>query len=222
VIRSAWVFAVGIIWLLVYGAHMILATHLRFKNTRCVCDRNPRAWGLRILKAARCTVQVYGSEHLSVAKKELERVPVFGRAFVSCGHVTVDRGDRGSAVESLEKAARQINADNSSIMIFPEGTRSPTGAMQRFKKGAFVLAIQAGVPIVPVAVRGGRAIMPKGSYRIRPGELEIHIGEPISVEGMTHDDRDALLRRSFEAIAALRGGTGPTRVGIPPATDNTN
>ena len=251
-IRSVWVFLVGIVWLGVYGGHMILATHLRFKNTRCVCDQDPRSWALRILKAARCPVQVYGGEHLDpdapqivisnheswfdvfaltghlpgryrwVAKKELEKVPVFGRAFVSCGHVTVDRGDRGSAVESLEKAARQINADNSSIMMFPEGTRSSTGAMQRFKKGAFVLAIQAGVPIVPVAVRGGRAIMPKGSYRIRPGELEIHIGEPISVEGMTHDDREDLLRRSFDAIAALRGGTGPTRVGIPPATDNTN
>ena len=251
-IRSLWVFVVGIIWLMVYGGHMILATHLRFKNTRCVCDRNPRAWGLRILKAARCTVQVRGGEHLDpdaaqivisnheswfdvfalaghipgryrwVAKKELEKVPVFGRAFVSCGHVTVDRGDRGSAVESLEKAARQINADNSSIMIFPEGTRSPTGAMQRFKKGAFVLAIQAGVPIVPVAVRGGRAIMPKGSYRIMPGELEILIGEPIPVEGMTHDDRDRLLRQSFDAIAALRGGTGPTEIGTPSAADHAN
>jgi len=249
VIRSVWVFLVGTVWLMVYGAHMILATHFGFKNTQCVCDRNPRAWGLKILKAAKCTVRVRGGHHLDpdspqivisnheswfdvfalaghipgryrwVAKKELEKVPVFGRAFVSCGHVTVDRGDRGSAVESLEKAARQINADNSSIMIFPEGTRSPTGALQRFKKGAFVLAIQAGVPIVPVAVRGGRAIMPKGSYRVRPGELEIQIGEPISVEGMTHTDRDRLLQQSFDAMAALRGGTGPTEIGTPSAVD---
>lgn len=242
-IRTLWVYAVGIWYTLVGGVHMILATTFSFRNARCTCDRRPRQWATRILKAARCPVTVRGSEHVDpdapqivisnheswfdvfvltahlpgrlrfVAKKELERIPVFGKAFVACGHVTVDRGDRGSAIDSLDRAARQIRSDNSSIVVFPEGTRSPTGDLRRFKKGAFVLAIQAGVPIVPAAVVGTRAVMAKGSWVVRPGPIEIRIGRPIPVDELTHEDRDALLKLAYTQVAALRGGTGPVTLG---------
>ena len=131
------------------------------------------------------------------------------------------RGDRGSAIESLDRAAKQINADSSSIVVFPEGTRSPTGELRRFKKGAFVLAIQAEVPIVPVAVVGTRAIMPKGRFRVRPGPIEIRIGAPMEVKGLEHSDRDALLGRAYDHVAALRGGSGPASLGTPSGTPST-
>jgi len=212
---------------------MIVATLFSFKNARCVCDQGPVRWAERILRASRCPVTVRGSEHLDmenpqivvanhtswfdvfvlvgrlpgncrfVAKKELGRIPVFGRAIRMCGHVMVDRGDRGAAIESLERASHQIRSDSSSIVMFPEGTRSPTGTLQRFKKGAFVLAIQSGVPIVPLAILGTWDIMPKGSWRIRPGPIEIRIGKPIPVEGLAHDDRDALLRQARAAVEGL-------------------
>jgi 1-acyl-sn-glycerol-3-phosphate acyltransferase len=204
------------------------------------CDEIARAWGSGILWAAGVRVTVEGGESLSadraqivvgnheswfdvfalishaptslrfVAKKELEGIPLFGRAWKSCGHVSVDRSDRAAAIESLELASRQIRDRDLSIMMFPEGTRSKSGDLQRFKKGAFVLAIKAGVPIVPVAVIGSRPIMPKGSYRVRSGEIVIRVGEPIPVDGLSHEDRDALALRARAAVAELRGGEGPT------------
>lgn len=241
-IRTIATFVVGIVLTAVLGMQMILATRFGFKRVRCICDRNPRLWAQKILRTARVTVRVTGAERIDpdapqilvsnheswfdvfalvahipgryrfVAKKELERIPIFGKAFTGCGNVTVDRGDRGSAIESLDRAARQINADDSTIVMFPEGTRSPDGRLQRFKKGAFVLAIQARVPIVPVAVVGSRQIMPKGAWSVHPGEIEIRIGEPIPVEDLGHGDRDALLERSYRAVAHLRGGTGAVRL----------
>lgn len=238
-IRTLWTFTVGVTWTILYGVHMIIATRFGFRNARCICDHHPRDWAQKILRAARCPVEMTGTEHLDVdspqilvsnheswfdvftlaaylpgryrfvAKKELSSVPIFGRAFEACGHVSVDRGDRGAAVESLDLAARQISSDSSSIVMFPEGTRTRTGELQRFKKGAFVLAIQAGVPIVPVAIVGSRAIMPKGAWTIKPGKIDVRIGAPIVVEGLDHSDRDGLLRRAFDAVAELRGGVAP-------------
>ena len=246
-IRTIWVFAVGILSTAVYGTHMIVATTLRLKGAKCVCDEGPRKWALRILRAARCSVEVIGGEHVDpdapqivisnheswfdvfaltaylpgrlrfVAKKELEKIPIFGAAFVACGNVTVDRGDRGSAIESLERAANKINSDNSSIVLFPEGTRSPTGHLRRFKKGAFVLAIQGKVPVLPTAVVGTRDILAKGSWRVKPGPIEIRIGPPIAVTDLGHADRDGLLARAYNEVAALRGGAGPTSLGPAPA-----
>ncbi len=246
-IRTLWVFVVGIWYTAIYGSQMILATTFRFKRAQCICDQRPRQWAQKILRAARCPVRLVGVEgvdpdapqilvsnheswfdvfalHASlpgrlrfVAKKELEKIPIFGTAFVACGHVTVDRGDRGSAIESLARAATKINSDSSSIVVFPEGTRSPTGDLRRFKKGAFVLAIQAQVPIVPVAVIGTRDIMPKGAWTVKPGPIEIRIGEPIPVEEMAHQDRDQLLNRAYEHVADLRGGSGP--VSLPGTTE---
>jgi 1-acyl-sn-glycerol-3-phosphate acyltransferase len=77
--------------------------------------------------------------------------------------------------------------------------------MRSFKKGAFVLAIQAGVPIVPVGMIGTHQIMPKGSFRFRPGKIVIHVGEPIQVDGLTNDDRDILRDRTWRAVAELKG-----------------
>ncbi|HZD05534.1 MAG TPA: lysophospholipid acyltransferase family protein, partial [Longimicrobiales bacterium] len=143
-----------------------------------------------------------------VAKKELARIPIFGAAWQACGHIAIDRQDRGAAVESLGEARRQVGDASPTIVMFPEGTRSPDGALHAFKKGAFVLAIQAGVPVVPTAIIGSRAIMEKGSLKVRSGTIRVRIGEAIPVDGLTHRDRNELTSEAREAVARLRGGTG--------------
>jgi 1-acyl-sn-glycerol-3-phosphate acyltransferase len=149
-----------------------------------------------------------------VAKKELQRIPVFGRAWTRCGHVSVDRGDREAAVGSLDRAWKEVRDENLTMVLFPEGTRSPDGELRPFKKGAFVLAIQARAPVVPVGITGSRKIMAKGASVIRPGTVRIRVGRPIPTEGLSILDRDRLLERCWTAVLALmqegsgRAGSG--------------
>ena len=155
------------------------------------------------------------------AKKELERIPVFGRAWRACGHISIDRADRASAIESMARAGQKIKEERLHMVFFAEGTRSPDGALHPFKKGPFVVAIQGGVPIVPVGLVGSRPIMRKGSFRIGRGDIFVRVGEPISVEGMEHADRDRLRETVWDAVARLRGGEGRTSrlPGEPPLND---
>ena len=134
-----------------------------------------------------------------VAKRELTWVPFFGWALALSRQVIVDRRDRASSVTSLARAAERVRA-GASVIIFPEGTRSPDGALRAFKSGGFHLAIQAGVPIVPVTVSGSRAIAPPGSLRIESGRVLVRYGEPIPTEGLRVEDRGELKRRVQEAI----------------------
>ena len=150
-------------------------------------------------------------EYRFVIKKELEKVPIWGRAWRSCGHISVDRKNHQSALQSLQRALRMSDeGDDLLMVVYPEGTRSRDGQLLPFKKGAFVLALQLGAPVIPVAVFGGRQIMAKGDWRIRRGAIRVVVGEPIPVTGMSHRDRDELTIRARAAIVALRGGEGPT------------
>ena len=127
-----------------------------------------------------------------VAKKELLRVPVFGWALRRAGHVIVDRSDHTQAVASL-RAARAQMLEGVSVMIFPEGTRgSIARGLLPFKKGGFMLALETGFPIVPMAVLGSGEILPRGAWRPAPGEIEVVVGAPIPVDGV---GRDELIRR---------------------------
>jgi 1-acyl-sn-glycerol-3-phosphate acyltransferase len=130
-------------------------------------------------------------------KAELRKVPIMKTAFDVGGYVAVERGDRTKSMESIARGAESLRSGNS-FLIFPEGTRSRTGDLLPFKKGGFIMAIQAQVPVVPVAVRGGRAAMRKGSPIVRPVHVSVRIGRPIPTRGLTVDDRDAL-------IATVRG-----------------
>jgi 1-acyl-sn-glycerol-3-phosphate acyltransferase len=111
-------------------------------------------------------------------KAELHRVPLMGTLFDIGGFVPVERRDRERAIASIARGAESLRAGNS-FLIFPEGTRSRTGDLLPFKKGGFIMAIQAQVPIVPVAVSGGRNAMGKGSGIVRPVCVSVRIGEPI-------------------------------------------
>src|SRR5262249_60251163 len=136
----------------------------------------------------------------SVRKRELTWIPFFGGALLPCRQVIVDRRDRASSVESLARAAERVRS-GASVIIFPEGTRSPDGALREFKSGGFHLAIRAGVPIVPVTVSGSRAITPPGSLRVAAGRVLVRYGEPIPTEGLRVHDRRELKLRAREAIA---------------------
>ena len=135
-------------------------------------------------------------------KAELHKFPIMGTAFDVGGFVGVERDNRERAMASIGRGAESLRAGNS-FLIFPEGTRSRTGELLPFKKGGFIMAIQAQVPIVPVAVQGGRAAMRKGSAIVRPVHVSVRIGEPIATVGMTVDDRDRLIERVRVAIGAL-------------------
>jgi len=142
-----------------------------------------------------------------VGKKEIVKIPFFGPAWLASGHIPIDRSDRRAAIRSLERAGDILRKDGGVIIMFPEGTRSADGELRPFKKGAFMLALQLGVPIVPAAVVGSRSIMKKGSPLVRPGTMTLRIGEPIPVEGLTEADRDLLLEKGRDAVEALRGTT---------------
>lgn len=129
-------------------------------------------------------------------------LPILRNAFDLVGFVPIERGNRDRSAEAIDRAAAALAAGDSFI-IFPEGTRSRSGALLPFRKGGFIMAIKGQAPIVPLAVRGARAAMRKGSPVIRPVTVHVRIGPPIPVEGLGHGDRNALVERTRNAIEAL-------------------
>ena len=134
-------------------------------------------------------------------KESLFKWPIVGHAFRSAHFVPVNRGARDSAIASVEKATEAMKAGQS-FLIYPEGTRSPDGRLQEFKKGAVVMAIKAGVPIVPMACSGAHRIMEKKSLVIRPGEIVVDFLEPIDASKYPFEERDELNKIVHDAMAA--------------------
>lgn len=231
-IRAAWTILVVIVMTLIIGPVVIVAAVLG--ASRRFYDRMGRAWSRSIVWSSGCPVAVEGLEHIRldtpqvlvgnhqswfdvpavaanipksfhfVAKKELERVFIFGRAWKAAGHISIDRSNRESAIESLDRAGEQLQAEGSCVVLFPEGTRSPTGELQPFKKGPFMLALHAGVPIVPFGVAGSRRVLPKGRWRLRRGPVIVRFGPPVPTEHLGEEDRDDLVARVREEVRKLR------------------
>jgi 1-acyl-sn-glycerol-3-phosphate acyltransferase len=197
-----------------------------------------RRWARGVIRASGCPVVVHGREnvragvpqvvasnHVSwfdvfalaselgvtyhfVAKKELMSIPLFGAAMKGAGHVVIDRSNRERAVESLRAAGEQIRSHPAAVVIFPEGTRSRTGRLMPFKKGAFLLAVEAGVAVVPTAVTGSFRIMPPGAWRIRPSTIHIHFLPPVppaEVAALGAAGPEPLIDRVRGAIAQVTG-----------------
>ena len=134
-------------------------------------------------------------------KRSLFKVPIAGQAFTLAHFIPVDRFNRDSAIGSLEKATEAIH-NGQSFLIYPEGTRSPDGRLQEFKKGTAVMAIKAGVPIVPIACSGAHRIMQKRSLRITPGEISVEFLQPINAADYSVEQRDQLTQRLHDELAA--------------------
>jgi 1-acyl-sn-glycerol-3-phosphate acyltransferase len=131
-----------------------------------------------------------------MAKRSLFRVPFFGWSLAAAGFIPIDRNDRSTARQSFATALARIKA-GTSILLFPEGTRSPTDELLPFQRGGFLLAMKTGLPIVPVGIRGGRVIQHRGNWAIRPGTIEVRYGAPLSVA-------DYGVRRKAQLIAEVR------------------
>jgi 1-acyl-sn-glycerol-3-phosphate acyltransferase len=138
-----------------------------------------------------------------VAKRELFRIPLLGRAMLAVGHVPIDRSARKSAFEAYDEAARMIRS-GTSVVVFPEGTRSRTGELLPFKNAPFGLAIAAQVPIVPVYVHHTFEILPKGAWRLRPRPIRLLVAPPIATAGLSPDDRERLRDEVRAAMVALQ------------------
>lgn len=134
-------------------------------------------------------------------KDSLFKWPIVGQAFRSAHFIPVNRSARDSAIASVEKATEAMKAGQS-FLIYPEGTRSPDGRLQEFKKGAVVMAIKAGVPIVPMVCSGAHRIMEKRSLVIRPGEIVVEFLEPMDTSKYQFEERDVLNKMVHDAMAA--------------------
>jgi 1-acyl-sn-glycerol-3-phosphate acyltransferase len=134
-----------------------------------------------------------------LAKVELFKIPIFGQAMARAGYISIDRSDRKSAFESLNRAAKTIQ-NGASVLIFPEGTRSKDGTIIPFKKGGFVLAVDSGVSIIPVIVHGTRAIMPKKTFSITSGDVVLEIKPPIHSSDYSRKTKNDLMEKVRQVI----------------------
>ena len=222
----------------ILGLTVIIAALLGVKDKPGgIFEKVPRLWSSLVLWAVGVKVRVHGLENLNpgephifasnhvswfdvpalakilprykfVAKAELFKVPIFGSGMRSVGMIEIQRDNRKAAFGAYELAAEKIRS-GSSVVVFPEGTRGRAYPLRPFKKGPFVLAIAAGVPIVPVIVHGTIEIMPKGSLWAHPGTIDVHLLEPVSTTGVDYDHREALMQtvrtRMAEAMNRLYG-----------------
>jgi len=190
-----------------------------------------RWWGWTLLFIGRIPVQMHGLEHIPagqrcvlvanhtsaadipilfghlpfqfrvIAKESLFKIPILGWCMRLAGYISIDRSNPKKAIRSLKQAAKRLR-EGYPALVFPEGTRSKTGELQPFKMGAFLLAIEAGVPVVPVGISGSFDILVRDSMRIRPGvQVHVYIGPPINTEDYTSKDRHRLAREAQEAVA---------------------
>ncbi|MGH7670120.1 MAG: lysophospholipid acyltransferase family protein [Gemmatimonadaceae bacterium] len=135
-----------------------------------------------------------------IAKSELRKIQLFGPAAAAAGIVFLERENRKQAFQSYRGAAEQVR-DGRSVVVYPEGTRGQAYPLRPFKKGPFVLAIASGSAIVPTVIYGGCEIMPRGSFRIRPGDIHVHFLEPIATAGLSYADRGVLMTRVWQRMA---------------------
>ncbi len=234
-LRTTWLLAVGVPVTAFYATWAVVASWVGIRYApHNVYDRIMGGWARLLLRANGVRVSAEGLDRLDpglsyvfvanhtsivdiwallvaipnsfrfLAKRELSRVPVFGRAMTSAGNIFIDRNNLVSSFSSYDEAASRLR-EGLSAMVFAEGTRSRDGRLLPFKKGPFVLAVRAGVPLVPLCICGAFERTPKGVLNVRPGEVVIRVGEPIPTRGLTYGDRDALsaaARASIEAMAA--------------------
>ena len=235
ILRVVWFWLTAAVIAIYYSLTAIVAGLLGVRHVRGgVYDRAGRLWSKYVLQLNGVPVTVKGMEHLApgrpyvfisnhfsfadiwvlfaalpdslrfISKKELFRIPILGFAMRKAKHISIDRQNLQAAFGAYEEAAQAVR-DGISAVVFAEGTRSRNGKLQQFKKGPFVLAIAADVPIVPIWVEGTYEAFPPGALVFRRRPVEVRIGTPIPTSGMTYDARDELSKRAHAAVVALSG-----------------
>jgi 1-acyl-sn-glycerol-3-phosphate acyltransferase len=212
----AMLFSSGLVAIGLYRLSRPLAwrfAKLQARNLIRLCGVQVEVRGRERLGAGPCVYAPNHQSHFDIAallgllpgvvrfatKREMFAEPVLGAVLRTMGMIAIDRDDPQASIDRL----RRVALDGGSLVIFPEGTRSPNGELLPFRKGAFATAIQLGVPIVPVVCKGTTRIMPKGRYlSILPGRAELVILEPIPTVGLTYADRDRLRDTVRAQIAA--------------------
>jgi 1-acyl-sn-glycerol-3-phosphate acyltransferase len=205
---------------------------LPFNRKEKLYHQVARVWSRLLLRICGVHVEVHGAEHCDhsrstiyaanhasmldipvviasipddirlVYKKELERIPIFGWGLRYGSYIGIDRGRGTEARKSLEEAVHKIRR-GASVLLFVEGTRTPDGKLQQFKRGAFNLAARSGVPVIPLTINGSYALVPKHSLRIRPGTVHLYLDPPITMTG--DGDRETetqIMERVRNAIAS--------------------
>ena len=135
-----------------------------------------------------------------IYKRSLSLVPLLGWSIAVGGHIPIDRSNPFRARRSLRNAAERIRA-GTSVLVFPEGTRSPDGSVRHFKRGSFSLALEAGVPVVPVSLVGVKLLVPRGLTSLRPGRITLRVHPAIPVSGRSKDEAEALAEKTRLAVA---------------------
>jgi 1-acyl-sn-glycerol-3-phosphate acyltransferase len=210
---------------------VVIAHVLGLDGDRRVAQWCMRTWARTACRAAGVTVELHGAENISkgegvvyasnhvswydvfsiaavlpqytfVAKAELRRIIIFGWGAEHAGVVFLSRENRKSAFEAYEKVADRVRG-GTSVVVCPEGTRGVDYHLRPFKKGPFVLAIAAGAPVIPVVVYGAREVMPRGSFRIRPGHVNVHLLPAVATKGLDYDRRHELMREVWNSMATL-------------------
>jgi 1-acyl-sn-glycerol-3-phosphate acyltransferase len=205
-----------------------------FDSTGRTQHRVARAWAHMVVRFAGARVRVEGLQHLVpgasyvivanhlsfmdipvilaylpveirfMAKRSLFTAPFIGYHLRRSGHLPVEREDVRASVKTMAEAAQMIRSRRISVLIFPEGGRSPR-EMREFREGAAYIAIKAGAPVVPVGLDGTRQILPMGSIHVKPGEVVLRIGQPIPTGALNIRDRHALTEQLQQKVAELAG-----------------
>jgi 1-acyl-sn-glycerol-3-phosphate acyltransferase len=146
-------------------------------------------------------VTTLGIQFRWIIKKEILKLPIFGYALYASRNIFIDRSNTARAIESINKGIDRL-PKGVSVMVFAEGTRSPDGQIHEFKKGGFVTAVRRKIPILPVTVNGSRRVMRKGSFNLKPGKIQIVIGDPIDTSSYTTDTVQDLINKTRQTIIA--------------------
>jgi len=244
-IRTIFVWSCIVLFGLIFGVFAILSYPFDPKGR--LGHHCAKLWGKVCLLANGVRVEVEGLEHLHkgspyifmsnhqgsydifallgclpfqfkwLAKKELFSIPVLGWGMAAVGYISIDRAGTRETVEAMNKAAQRIR-EGMSVVVFPEGSRSPDGSIQPFKKGGFTLSIKSKTPIVPIAIVGSREIMAKDQLAVTSGEIWMKVGHPIETRNCSLKDRKLLMEKvndtiskAFEVLSQKRFSNHRTR-----------
>jgi 1-acyl-sn-glycerol-3-phosphate acyltransferase len=144
-------------------------------------------------------VTTLGIQFRWIIKKELKKAPLFGYALYKSRNIFIDRSNTKDAIKSINEGINRL-PEGTSVMFFAEGTRSNDGNIQPFKKGGFMIAVERGLPILPVTINGSRRTLPKKSLVFSPGPIEVIVGEPVETSGYSQETIQELIDKTREII----------------------